>query len=231
MSKLIMRIAGKTLLNRKESYRQWFEFYKISLISPELIIQKQVEKTKVFYAPWGDIKNIKFEVWWKDHRHLFEEETVQVLTKDSMINFDDHVVLQIPHNQSVSDLLNEIKTILATKRKQQVNHRKNKNIVTSQFRLTIGSEPKLKTTAQVLNVYRDVHLKNPSVKGKKLLALVHQYYESRQRRNQIPVSLNNFGSEKPTEIGRVLKNLRRWISWGKQIQQNVLNCEFPGKYD
>ena len=71
----------------------------------------------------------------------------------------------------------------------------------------------------------------PAAIGKKLLALVHQYYESRQRRNQIPVSLNNFGSEKPAEIGRVLKNLRRWISWGKQIQQNVLNCEFPGKYD
>jgi len=229
--KLIMTTMSKTLISKKESYRQWFEFYKISLLSNDWSIQRQVEKTKDFYSSWGDVKNTKFDTWWKDHSHLFEEKTVQVLSKDSTINFGDHVVLQVPLNQSVSDLLNEIKTVLTIEHKKKVNHRKNKNSVKSQFHLTIGSEPKLKTIRQVLNVYRDVYLKNSSVKGVKLLSLVHDYYKSKPKNKMIPPSLNHSGLTSKSERDRVGKNLRRWISWGKQIQQNVLNGEFPGRYE
>ena len=101
-----MLTNNKTLINRRESYRLWFEFYKISLLSTDSKIVRLVEKSRRSYYKWGDVKNSTFDSWWKTHDKDFEEDSVQVLSKDSSINFDDFVILQVPVNQSVSDLMN-----------------------------------------------------------------------------------------------------------------------------
>ena len=224
-----MLTNNKTLINRRESYRLWFEFYKISLLSTDSKIVRLVEKSRRSYYKWGDVKNSTFDSWWKTHDKDFEEDSVQVLSKDSSINFDDFVILQVPVNQSVSDLMKEIRPVFMSEHKKRIGSGKNKNRGTSTFQMTVGSEPKLKTIGHILTVYRDVYLKHQNVKGLKLLLLIHNYYKSRPKNKRIPSSLN-FDSTIDSEKQRVTRNLRRWIEWGKQIQINVLNGEFPGEY-
>ena len=95
----------KTIVLRKEFYRLWFEFYKMSLHSSDPKILRRLDSSLKIYYQWGDVKNTHFDDWWKKHEDLFEEESVRVLTKDDSIVFDNHIVLQIPVNQSVSDVV------------------------------------------------------------------------------------------------------------------------------
>mgnify|MGYP003704381533 CR=1 FL=1 len=45
---------------KKETIRIWFEFYKISLNSNDPVLKKNIEKSRLFYMKWGDVKNEKF---------------------------------------------------------------------------------------------------------------------------------------------------------------------------
>jgi hypothetical protein len=96
--------------------------------------------------------------------------------------------------------------------------------------LTEGSEPKLSVLKDVLYVYRDVYLKYPNLKGKKFREQVYSFYQTNfKKRTSIPPTIF-LGSNTQQESQRVNRNLRRWIDWGKKIQLNVLNGEFPGEH-
>ena len=220
----------KTIVLRKEFYRLWFEFYKMSLHSSDPKILKRLDSSLKIYYQWGDVKNSHFDDWWKKHEDLFEEESILVLNKDDSIEFDNHIVLQIPINQSVSDLLRNVRTVLNREHKLKNTRKKNKSISTSKFSLIEGSEPKLIVFKDVLYVYRDVYLKYPNLKGKNLREQVYSFYLSNfKKRTSIPPTIF-LGSNTKQESQRVNRNLRRWIDWGKKIQLNVLNGEFPGKH-
>ena len=220
----------KTIVLRKEFYRLWFEFYKMSLHSTDPKILRRLDSSLKIYYQWGDVKNSHFDDWWKKHQDLFEEESIRVLSKDDSIEYDNHIVLQIPVNQSVSDLLKNVKTVLNREHKLKNTRKKNKSISTSRFTLTEGSEPKLSVLKDVLYVYHDVYLKHPNLKGKKFREQVYSFYQTNfKKRTSIPPTIF-LGSNTQQESQRVNRNLRRWIDWGKKIQINVLNGEFPGKY-
>ena len=225
-----MKKIHKTIVLRKEFYRLWFEFYKMSLHSSDPKILKRLDSSLKIYYQWGDVKNSHFDDWWKKHEDLFEEESILVLNKDDSIEFDNHIVLQIPINQSVSDLLRNVRTVLNREHKLKNTRKKNKSISTSKFSLIEGSEPKLIVFKDVLYVYRDVYLKYPNLKGKNLREQVYSFYLSNfKKRTSIPPTIF-LGSNTKQESQRVNRNLRRWIDWGKKIQLNVLNGEFPGKH-
>jgi hypothetical protein len=220
----------KTIVTRKEFYRLWFEFYKMSLHSTDPKILRRLDSSLKIYYQWGDVKNSHFDDWWKKHEDLFEEESIRVLNKDDSIEFDNHIVLQIPVNQSVSDLIKDVRTVLNREHKLKNSRKKNKSIFTKKFSLAEGSEPKLIVLKDVLYVYRDVYLKYPNLKGKKFREQVYSFYHSNfKKRTSIPATIY-LGSTTKQESQRVNRNLRRWIDWGKKIQLNVLNGEFPGEH-
>lgn len=228
----MMSKTNNSLVLKKEFYRIWFEFYKISLNSTDLVIRKNIEKSRLFYSKWGGVKDSSFNEWWKLRESIFEDERIHVLENLLSRNYSDSLILEIPINKSTSELLKTIRQLIDGEQKIRKRPKKNKTIVTTQFRPTEKTEPKLSILKDVLNVYRDVYLKNTHVKGQKLLKLVHEYYKGRKRKDhqRIPNSINHFDSKKQSEIDRVTRNLRRWIQWGDTITLNVSKGEFPGKY-
>lgn len=225
-----MAKINKNIVLRKEFYRLWFEFYKMSLNSTDPKITKHLDNSLKIYYRWGNVKNTHFDDWWKTHDELFEEESIKVLSKKESIQFDNHVILQIPVNQSVSDLLKLIRPILNKEHKLLNTRRKNKSIVTGSFSLKDDSEPKLTVLKDVLYVYRDVYLKYPKLKGKAFREKVYEFYKTNfKKRTSIPATIF-MGNDSRSESQRVNRNIRRWIQWGKEIQLNVLKGEFPGNY-
>jgi hypothetical protein len=224
--------SNSSLVLKKEFYRIWFEFYKISLNSTDSVIKRNIENSRVFYSKWGNVKDTKFNDWWKLRESLFEDEQIHVLQDPTKRRYVDSLILEIPINKSTSDLLKRLRTLIDDEQKIRNRPKKNKVIVTTPFKPTDRTEPKLSILKDVLNVYRDVYLKNPNVKGQKLLKLVHEYYTGRKRTEyqRIPSSINHFGSTKKSELDRVTRNLRRWIQWGDTITLNVSRGEFPGRY-
>jgi hypothetical protein len=96
--------------------------------------------------------------------------------------------------------------------------------------LVDGSEPKLSVLKDVLYVYRDVYLNHPKLRGKDLREQVYSFYQTNfKKRTSMPGTLE-LKSPTKKESQRVNRNIRRWIDWGKKIQLNVLNGQFPGKY-
>ena len=93
--------------------------------------------------------------------------------------------------------------------------------------MTKGSEPKLETIRNVLNIYRDVYVPNKKPKIPKTLELTVEYYK-KKKRMVLPDSLkltNHLSNQKNVE-----RNLGRWMKWGETIMLNVSNGEFPGQY-
>ncbi len=222
----------KILPLKKEFYRIWFEFYKISLKSTNKEILKNLKKSDDFYASWGDIERTTFNDWWDSHKHLFQEQSVSILEENSIKKYSDSLILEVPMNQSTTVLLKNIRKLIDEEQKKRNRQKKKYRVITTQFEMSDRSEPKLVILKDVLNVYRDVYLNNSLLRGKRLLNEVHKYYKRRKRKDhqKIPKSIDDFGSTNEQVINGVLRNLRRWIQWGEKITENVSRGEFPGKY-
>ena len=214
-----------SILLRKESYRLWFEFYKMCLLSDEISIIKNLDKSYEFYKSWGDVRKVKFDDWWKSHEYLFTEPVVKVLDDLSLRQTDESLIVEIPLNQSTSKLLESLKKVIELS--QKPNYRKKKVRFTKSYQLTKGSEPKLETIRNVLNIYRDVYLPNKKPKIPKTLDLTIEYYD-KKKRMVLPDSLE-FDRYHSNEKN-IQRNLGRWMKWGETIMLNVSNGEFPGKY-
>jgi hypothetical protein len=222
----------KILPLKKEFYRIWFEFYKISLKSTNKEILINLKKSDDFYASWGDVERTTFNDWWDSHKHLFEEQSVSILDKNSNKKYADSLILEVPMNQSTTILLKNIRKLIDQEQKKRNRQKKKYRVITTHFEMSDRSEPKLVILKDVLNVYRDVYLKDASLRGKKLLNEVHKYYKNRKRKDhqRLPKSIDDCGSTNEQVINGVLRNLRRWIQWAKQIELNVAKGKFPGQY-
>src|SRR5664279_1469966 len=90
------------------------------------------------------------------------------------------------------------------------------NTPSSSYRPTEGAEPKLLAVREMLTVYRDVHRKNPTLRGEKLLDAVHAYYKGRKNKRwaKVPLALMTGGYE---GIARPLRNLRRYIQKAEKV--------------
>ena len=214
-----------SILLRKESYRLWFEFYKMCLLSDEISIIKNLDRSYEFYKSWGDVRMIKFDDWWKTHQELFSEPVVKIINDLTFRQTDESLIIEVPLNQSTSKLLESLKKVIESC--QKPNYRKKKVRFTKSYQLTKGSEPKLETIRNVLNIYRDVYLPNRKPKIPQTLILTNEYYD-KKKRMVLPDSLkmtSHLSSKKNVE-----RNLGRWMKWGETIMKNVSLGEFPGKY-
>lgn len=217
-----------SLLLRKETYRLWFEFYKLALQSREYEVINALKASQEFYAPWGNVLNSKFDDWWESHQNLFKEHQVKTLESLEDRQSSESLILEIPLNQAISKLLGEIKKIIEDRQKTKPNYRKRKTTFTSSYQLTAGSEPKLDTVRNILIVYRDVYLANNKPSAMKTLELAVEFYKRRKRNNKIPYSLM-FG-DRHGQLDNARRNVGRWLNWAKKIVLNTAKGEFPGKY-
>jgi len=222
----------KILPLKKEFYRIWFEFYKLSLISTNPIILKNLKKSDDFYSSWGDVERTTFNDWWESHKHLFEEQSVSVIESSSNRKSGDTLLLEVPINQSTTVLMKKIRQLIDEEQTKRSRQPKKYRVITSQFVISDRSEPKLVVLKDVLNIYRDVYLKDTNLRGKILLNQVYKYYKGRKRKDhqQLPKTIDDRGSTKEEDIKRITRNLRRWIQWGDTITLNVSKGEFPGRY-
>jgi hypothetical protein len=214
---------SSNLLIRKENYRLWFEFYKLCRLSSRKDVEINLKKLGDFYDSWGDVTKIEFDDWWKTHSRLFEQPVVKVVKSEDEMESPYGILIEVPLNQSVTETLSQLKDILI--KEQKSSSKKKKTNLIGRYQLTEGAEPKLKTIRSVLNIYRDVYLKNDRPKIPKLLPMVVEYYDSKKKMT-LPTTLDI----NQNDLDNVLRNLGRWMKWGETIMLNVSSGKFPGKY-
>lgn len=206
------------LIIKKDSYRIWFEFYKLALQNKSLSVNKGR------YNQWGtDVENLKFDEWWKSHSKLFEQPVVKIVKSEEEMESPYGILIEVPMNKSVTETLSDIKDLLV---KQDKTNKKTKKVLIGRYQLTEDKEPKLKIIKEVLNVYKDVYLKMENPKGQKFYDAVVRYYASRKRNTRIPPQLIDVNRGNSSAV----RTLGRWIQKAKKIESNVANGEFPGRY-
>ena len=219
------------LASKKEAFRLWFEYLQVARQSADPAVKAQLIASSIYYAPWEMDKAGKFDAWWKDNAHLFEEKfVVREMTAGEMPKDPGALVIEIPLTQSPTDILKKLRPIIQTAfDRQEWQQKKSKKKATAQYRLTDGAEPKLDAIREMLSVYRDVALKNPKLKGIKLLHAIHKYYLSRKNKKwaKIPMSLD---IARAHDEERALRNMRRYIQRTEKILLNVAKGHFPGDY-
>jgi hypothetical protein len=206
------------LLIKKDSYRIWFEFYKLALQNKSLKVDKG------FYDQWGEnVDSMKFDDWWKSHSKLFVQPIVKIVKSEEEMDSPYGILIEIPMNKSVTETLSDIKDLLV---KQYKTNKKSKRVLLGRYQLTEDKEPKLKIIKEVLNVYKDVYLKMDNPKGQKFYDAVVSYYASRKKNTRIPSQLIDVNRGNTSAV----RTLGRWIQKAKKIESNVARGEFPGRY-
>lgn len=223
---------------KRELYRLWFEYLRLARSNPKLgskeaaQLKSALAASAAFYEPWGNIDKVRFDTWWKDHRHLFEDtERVRRLRRGEQPPLDpDILVIQIPLTQSSTTLLREIRAIVDDAFAELNRAKtKSKRQAQSKFGPTKGSEPKLLAVRESLTVYRDVISKKPDLRGQKQLDAVRAFYKARKNKKwaKIPAPLSDVGYGGDA---RAQRNLLRYKDRAEAIMMNVARGEFPGKY-
>ncbi len=215
---------------QKRAYRLWFEYLRVARRSTKKEIKSALTAYSGAYRDWHMDEITKFDTWWKEHSNLFEEKYfVRSLGIGENPLDTDALILEIPLTQSPTILTRNVKILIQeaylTKAKQE---KKNKTKATAKYKLTEGVEPKFDAIREMLSIYRDVYLKHSTLKGRKLLDQVHQYYKSRKNQyKKVPSQFQHLGGD---DEQRALRNLNRYIHKAEKIVLNVARGEFPGKY-
>jgi hypothetical protein len=220
-----------SLAYRREHYRLWFEYWKLARASSDKDVRKALEQSRAFYAVWGTDTTIKFETWWKTHAALFEDKhQIKVLQPGEERSDPDALVLEIPLTRSATAIIQQIRPLLEEAVAAHAKSaRKGKRQPTASYCLTAGAEPKLIAIRESLMIYREVCLKNPGLKGHKLLNAVHAYYLSRKvaKKAKVPLPLQYTND---MDRIRAMRNLNRYVHRAQRIMLNVAKGDFPGRY-
>jgi hypothetical protein len=218
---------------QREFYRLWFEYLRLAKKSDRRDVKDALKRSATFYAPWGDVLAERFDVWWPKHAQLFEERhVVRRLAGGEKPSSPQSLVVEIPLNQSATKLTRAVKQLIekAVKELRSEDKRKNKAIPSAQFAMTEGAEPKQRAVREMLTVYRDIYVKNPTSTSRQLLDIAQQLYKSRKQKKWavIPPALIVASDDEPDL--RAERNIRRYVQKAEKVMLNVANGNFPGKY-
>jgi hypothetical protein len=141
------------------------------------------------------------------------------------------LIIEVPLTQSPTILTRKVRDIIQAAHDSRAKKtKKSKTKPSAYYKLSEGSEPKFDAIREMLSIYRDVYLKDKSLRGDKLLEATHNYYLKRknQRYAKVPMSFQHGGSNS-NKIG-AMRNLRRYIQKAETVVLNVARGQFPGTY-
>lgn len=219
------------LIVQGRAYRLWFEYLRVALESTNPKVKSALVVSKPFYSPWEMHKAKSWNSWWKEHGYLFEEKYFVRSIKAGEQPLDpEALIIEVPLTQSPTILTKKVKALIQEAFDlHERQNKKNKSTPSTFYKLTEGAEPKYDAVREMLSVYRDVHLKNPKLRGEQLLDAVHRYYSSRKNKRwaKIPTALLY---DSDGDKARAMRNLRRYIQKAEKIVLNVARGQFPGDY-
>ena len=239
-------MSAPIIKSRRQHLRLWFEFYKLCHRAPVVSASKGVnldfrpnlKKSADFYAPWGDVRTVKFDAWWKDHQHLFGETLVQEVS--AVTPHPDVMHLAVPLNQTVSKSLEQIEGLIKAKQTKRLKDRgidptavKSKNIGFGQYELTRGVEIRGATLNDILMTLATwIDSNQPAVNTKFLLKL-REVFEERPISTYIPYVLalkpqKDANGELEFDDAQI-RTVRRYIKKGIEVCRSVSLGDFPGQ--
>jgi len=213
--------------------RVWFDYLKTCLLDEKL--NKKIDKE--YYKSWNlsEIKNSKFDKWFKTHSILFTSKgTIKIVSK---VSNPQAITIEIPTNFKIKEIQREIPKLL----KDKVNKS------TSRFVLT-HQRKHIKTIAlDSFLIAWKFKQKNKDKRLEDIWELTNEEINKRQSkvktllqkgklRRRILMGVGSSNKEFGLKSGKIQKLQNKSVMISKnilkasKILENVCNGSFPGEY-
>ena len=216
-----------------QPYRVWFDYLKTCLLDEKL--NKKIDKE--YYKSWNlsEIKNSKFDKWFKTHSSLFTSKgTIKIVSK---VSNPQAITIEIPTNFKIKEIQREIPKLL----KDKVNKS------TSRFVLT-HQRKHIKTIAlDSFLIAWKFKQKNKDKRLEDIWELTNEEINKRQSkvktllqkgklRRRILMGVGSSNKEFGLKSGKIQKLQNKSVMISKnilkasKILENGCNGSFPGEY-
>lgn len=203
---------------------------------PDLV--DNLQRSQEYYQPWGDVTSMKFDDWWKGHKHLFGETSVRQV--NSVSSSPNAIHLAIPLNLPVTKVLAEVKRLVEECQSQQLIHKgidprslKSLHSGFGVFELTTGVEIRGRTLYEIQVMYQFWQdFGKPRVNTRTISEIVNRF-RSRPRSKWVPyiLQMKPIADKKGNfryDEGQI-RQVRRYLKKGYEVCKSVSLGEFPGK--
>ncbi|MDC3275723.1 hypothetical protein OAU74_01475 [bacterium] len=221
--------------SKKQHIRLWFECLQIC--HSDLQYSDNLKRSKGFYQEWGDVTNIKFDDWWKDHKYLFEEVMVKEVSKVS--STPNTITLSIPLNETVSTIIKDVKRLVEQKQSDRLvelgldrSNRKSKSLGVGKYSFT-QKEIKGLFHYQNLEMYKIFRRLNRPPINRNFLMEVRKSFDGRVR-SQLRRTMVNLPQMRDFERYKtnsdfedIIRSVRRSLKGVEKTLRNVSLGKFP----
>ena len=191
----------------------------------------QVEASRSYYEPWGDVAGVPFDHWWKTHSNLFDELRVREVQK--VVGSREVIHLAIPLGLDTKRSIEQVRDLLVARQKLEAEVRgegpkRSNRIGAGRFHLTPGVEFRGRTADIILRVYRDVYLPagSPPI-GAALAQKIVACFAS--GRFKMKIHFLTPGSDMSYYSQDQLRALRRYIKRAESLMKAAAKADFPGR--
>ena len=216
-----------------QPYRVWFDYLKTCLLDEKL--NKKIDKE--YYKSWNlsEIKNSKFDKWFKTHSSLFTSKgTIKIVSK---VSNPQAITLEIPTNFKIKEIQREIPRIL----KDKVNKSTSRFVLTHQRKhiKTIALDSfliawKFKQKNKDKRLEDIWELTNEEINKRQ--SKVKKLLQKGKLRRRILMGVGSSNKEFGLKSGKIQKLQNKSVMISKnilkasKILENVCNGSFPGEY-
>ena len=225
-----------------QPYRVWFNYLKTCLLDNNL--NKKIDRD--YYKSWhlSEIKNSKFDKWFKTHSHLFTSKgSIKIINK---ITNPQSITLEIPTNFQIKEIQRTIPKILegkvnkSTSRFVLTHQRKHiKTIALDSFLLAWNfkqknKDKKLEEIWELTNSEID-RRQNKVLKGGKGISIQKLVEQGKLRRRKLQ-GIGSSNKKYGLKSGKFQKLQNKSVMISKnilkatKILENVCKGQFPGEY-
>jgi hypothetical protein len=200
--------------------------------------QDNLRGSSEFYEEWGDVANIKFDDWWKEKKHLFDDVYVREVNR---VSSSPHTItLSIPLNEKVSVITAEVKKIVEKRQTEKLiemgkdpSQMKSKNLGIGKYSF---SQKEIKGLFHYINleIYKIWLILNRPPINRKFLIEIRRSFDSRQMsqlRRSMPSlpQMEEFEMtySKNVDLEDPIRAVRRSIRRVEEILTHVSKGKFP----
>ena len=221
----------------KTKIKYWYFSLRLAHQSDDPAVQENLKKSKSFYKDWGDYLNQPYEKWWKEHSHLFKNDSsFQVIDKNESFT-EDALYLKIPYIYPTLTVSKMVKEVYQREyEKRNVQKGKVKKQYSGKFCLTKDDYP-VSQFDYFLKFTKEVYLplKSKNTFGTKPYRELAEKVFSKQKK----VSLDSSSTGKRQVPFQNLnlsldsrdRTTTRYRNIAENLLANVAYGYFPGVYD
>ncbi len=216
----------------KSKVKQWVYFLRLAHLSSDPEIQENLKKSSFFYKDWGNYQTGSFDVWWREHSHLFKDESKLKVLESGEIVQNGMFTIQFPFTYAPTTASKIFKDMYQREfDKQRIGTSKIKKIYGGFFELK-PNDFQVSQFEYYLKFCKEVYLplmsvdKKPKLKDFVEIAVL-RFKEKIKRTSSRRIPFTN--STSTYEVQRRLAT--RYKTYSYNLMRNASLGIFPGDYE